>query len=167
MSERLRKILTLVFVREPGKILLGLKKRGFGCGLWNGFGGKVEKNETILQGAKRELVEECGIQADVLERIGLINFEFENDPVIMEVHVFLTFHYIGDPVETEEMKPEWYKDGEIPFNQMWPDDKYWFPYMLQKRKFEAYFLFKGMDTILDYWIKESLNDCCSSVNKII
>lgn len=66
-----------------------------------------------------------------------------------------------------EMKPEWYKDGEIPFNQMWPDDKYWFPYMLQKRKFEAYFLFKGMDTILDYWIKESLNDCCSSVNKII
>ncbi|KAK7004742.1 7 8-dihydro-8-oxoguanine triphosphatase, partial [Biomphalaria glabrata] len=101
MSERLRKILTLVFVREPGKILLGLKKRGFGCGLWNGFGGKVEKNETILQGAKRELVEECGIQADVLERIGLINFEFENDPVILEVHVFQTFHYIGDPVETE------------------------------------------------------------------
>lgn len=48
-----KKVLTLVFVREAGKILLGLKKRGFGEGLWNGFGGKVEEGETVLQGAKR------------------------------------------------------------------------------------------------------------------
>ena len=31
----------------------GLKKRGFGLGKWNGMGGKVEPNETILDGAKR------------------------------------------------------------------------------------------------------------------
>jgi 8-oxo-dGTP diphosphatase/2-hydroxy-dATP diphosphatase len=30
-----------------------MKKRGFGVGRWNGFGGKVEKQETILDGAKR------------------------------------------------------------------------------------------------------------------
>lgn len=48
-----RKVYTLVFVREAGKILLGMKKRGFGQGRWNGFGGKVEKGETILAGAKR------------------------------------------------------------------------------------------------------------------
>ena len=41
MSDRKRKLLTLVFLREGGKVLLGMKKRGFGVGKWNGFGGKV------------------------------------------------------------------------------------------------------------------------------
>lgn len=47
------KLLTLVLIREPSQILLGLKKYGFGRGKWNGFGGKVEQGETILDGAKR------------------------------------------------------------------------------------------------------------------
>ena len=47
------KVLTLAFVRRPSEILLGFKKRGFGVGLWNGFGGKVEPGETIEAAAKR------------------------------------------------------------------------------------------------------------------
>jgi len=47
------KILTLAFVRRKGEILLGYKKRGFGAGKWNGFGGKVEAGETIEDAAKR------------------------------------------------------------------------------------------------------------------
>lgn len=47
------KVLTLAFVRESTRILLGLKKRGFGQGLWNGFGGKVQPGETIEAGAVR------------------------------------------------------------------------------------------------------------------
>lgn len=30
-----------------------MKKRGFGKGRWNGFGGKVEKGEIILEVVKR------------------------------------------------------------------------------------------------------------------
>ncbi len=47
------KLLTLAFVRESSRILLGYKKRGFGAGRWNGFGGKVQKGETIQEGALR------------------------------------------------------------------------------------------------------------------
>ena len=47
------KVLTLAFLRRSGEILLGFKKRGFGAGRWNGFGGKVEPGETIEQGARR------------------------------------------------------------------------------------------------------------------
>ena len=48
------KILTLLFVQERGKLLLGMKKRGFGKGRWNGFGGKVQVGEeTIEEGAIR------------------------------------------------------------------------------------------------------------------
>lgn len=47
------KLLTLAFVTKPGQILLGMKKKGFGVGRWNGFGGKVERGETIEEAAKR------------------------------------------------------------------------------------------------------------------
>lgn len=47
------KLLTLVLVVQPGRVLLGMKKRGFGAGKWNGFGGKVEHGETIEQAARR------------------------------------------------------------------------------------------------------------------
>ena len=48
-----KKLLTLVFVLQPNQVLLGLKKRGFAAGWWNGFGGKVEPGETVNEGAKR------------------------------------------------------------------------------------------------------------------
>lgn len=51
--EAKRKMFTLVLVQKQSQILLGLKKRGFGVGLWNGFGGKVEIGETIVEGAIR------------------------------------------------------------------------------------------------------------------
>jgi len=56
-----KKVMTLVYIRNEDKVLLGMKKRGFGEGKWNGFGGKVEPNESILQGAIREVQEECGV----------------------------------------------------------------------------------------------------------
>lgn len=47
------KLLTLVMVVQPGRVLLGMKKRGFGAGRWNGFGGKVHAGETIEDAARR------------------------------------------------------------------------------------------------------------------
>lgn len=35
------------------QILLGYKKRGLGASKWNGFGGKVEINENIVDAAIR------------------------------------------------------------------------------------------------------------------
>ena len=53
---------TLCFLQKDNKLLLGMKKRGFGQGKYNGFGGKLQEGETIIQGVLRELKEECGIQ---------------------------------------------------------------------------------------------------------
>ncbi|XP_054000709.1 oxidized purine nucleoside triphosphate hydrolase-like isoform X2 [Hylaeus anthracinus] len=98
----MRKIYSLVFVRKTTEILLGLKKRGFGEGKWNGFGGKVEAGETILQGAIRELKEECGLSVKDLKKIGLLEFEFEGNEILLEVHVFETYQYHGKVIESEE-----------------------------------------------------------------
>ena len=47
------KLLTLVMIMKNDKILLGMKKRGFGVNRWNGFGGKLQPGESILDAAKR------------------------------------------------------------------------------------------------------------------
>ncbi|KAL7304931.1 hypothetical protein TKK_0002729 [Trichogramma kaykai] len=145
-----RKLLSLVFIRKQQEILLGLKKRGFGQGKWNGFGGKVEPNETILQGAIREVKEECGLNAMDLRKIGLLEFEFEGDPTALEVHVFETYKFNGDVVESDEMRPQWFNLKHIPYEKMWPDDEIWFPYMLRDEPFKGYFLYRGIDLIVKH-----------------
>ncbi|XP_043585654.1 7,8-dihydro-8-oxoguanine triphosphatase-like [Bombus pyrosoma] len=148
-----KKVFSLVFIRKTIEILLGFKKRGFGKDKWNGFGGKVEPGESIFQGALRELKEECGLSAQKLKKVGILEFEFEGDEVLLEVHVFETYEYCGEVIESEEMRPKWYNLKDIPFKQMWPDDEYWFPYMLQGELFRGYFLYRGQDLILKYNIE--------------
>ena len=52
------------------------------------------------------------------------------------------------------MMPKWFDHDSIPFAKMWPDDIIWFPYLLSGKKFNAYFKFEGMDTILEQTIEE-------------
>ena len=72
-----------------------MKKKGFGAGRWNGFGGKVEKGETVAEAAKREVLEEAGVEIDGLEEIGVLDFEFIGNPEILEVHIFKAFDFSG------------------------------------------------------------------------
>ena len=137
----MKKQLTLTIVYKNEQVLLGLKKRGFGVGRWNGFGGKVEDKETIREAAIRELKEESGIEAKEIEEVGVLDFEFKSDPKILQVHVFRVVNFSQEPVETEEMKPQWFNIDNIPFNCMWSDDIYWMPYFLEGKKFAGKFLF--------------------------
>lgn len=139
--ENKRKILTLCCLKSDDKILLGMKKRGFGVGRWNGFGGKVKKDETIEQAAKRETEEECRIKITKLEKIGVLDFKFKDAEGILEIHLFSIKKFSGKPVETEEMKPQWFSFAKIPFDKMWPDDQFWMPLFLEDKKFKGSFLF--------------------------
>jgi len=64
--------LTLCLIHQHQKVLLGMKKRGFGKGRWNGFGGKVAEGESIEEGTQREVQEECGIVIQDLDKRGVI-----------------------------------------------------------------------------------------------
>lgn len=41
------------------------------------------------------------------------------------------------PVETEEMKPEWFAINAIPYESMWKDDIYWLPKVLAGESIRA------------------------------
>ncbi|OGF83510.1 hypothetical protein A3E63_03490 [Candidatus Giovannonibacteria bacterium RIFCSPHIGHO2_12_FULL_45_19] len=152
-----KKLLTLCIIHQHPNILLGMKKRGFGAGRWNGFGGKVSPGEAIEDAAKRELYEEAGIDVHHLDKVGIIEFEFKGNPEILEVHIFRSEHFSGEPAESEEMKPQWFSVDEIPFGDMWPDDKHWFPLFLSGKKFIGKFLFGESDSILSQRLIEVEN----------
>ncbi len=145
-ANKQRKILTLCVIHQHPRVLLGMKKRGFGAGRWNGFGGKVEEGESIEEAAIREVKEEVGVDVNSVQKAGVIEFTFENDPKILEVHIFKCDDFEGKPTESEEMKPQWFNIVEIPFKQMWSDDLYWFPLFLKNRKFRGHFLFDEPST---------------------
>ncbi|HFC76670.1 MAG TPA: 8-oxo-dGTP diphosphatase [Candidatus Moranbacteria bacterium] len=142
-----RQKMTLVLIYDDEKILLGMKKRGFGMGKWNGFGGKVEEGEDIFESAQRELFEESCLKIKSkksLVKRGVINFRFENKPKeILEVNYFSvkSGEIIGEPEETEEMFPRWFKIKEVPYKKMWVDDKHWVPFLLAGKNFKGDFLF--------------------------
>lgn len=145
--------MTLSIPHQGRRVLLGMKKRGFGAGRWNGFGGKLELNESVEDGARRELIEEAGIEVNRFEKLGVIDFEFQNNPEILEVHIFKIQEFSGEPREGEEMAPKWFFVDEIPFREMWSDDPYWFPIFLKNEKFRGYFLFGKGDKVLEHRLK--------------
>jgi 8-oxo-dGTP diphosphatase/2-hydroxy-dATP diphosphatase len=156
MKNKSKKIidLTLVMVCRNSEILLGMKKRGFGKGKWNGFGGKVELEENIENSAKRELLEEASIGAKKIDKRGFIEFEFKDDYEILAVHIFKVDDFSGEPKESEEMIPRWFDVEKIPFSEMWSDDFYWLPLLLKNKKFKGRFVFSKKENILEKELRE-------------
>ncbi|MDB5165409.1 MAG: 7,8-dihydro-8-oxoguanine triphosphatase-like [Candidatus Saccharibacteria bacterium] len=144
------KQLTLLFLREDNRILLAMKKRGFGVNRWNGVGGKVEADESLEMAMVRETQEEIGVTPINYKKVGDIRFDefFKGEPTLMHVHVFVANQWEGSPTETEEMKPAWFDVNNIPYAQMWPDDPYWLPLVVDGYKVSADFTLDENDVII-------------------
>lgn len=138
----IEKLLTLCLITEEDKILLGYKKRGFGAGLWNGFGGKVGDNETVMEAATRELHEEAGVSVEKLIIAGELTFLYPAHPD----EKFCVTLYRGEGIqgelqETGEMRPQWFLQSEIPYDSMWSDDTIWLPVFLEGKYIRGTFWF--------------------------
>jgi len=133
--------LTVCLVIKNNKVLLGMKKRGFGEGWWNGFGGKIEEGETIEDAAKRELLEESGLKATEIESAGKIEFKLPEENRHVQVNIFLVSEYVGKPHDTEEMHVEWFDFDKLPEDKMWPGDRLWFKKVLSGQVVEGKMLY--------------------------
>lgn len=149
----MKKLLTLVVIHQEGRVLLGMKKKGFGEGLWNGFGGKVEPGEQIEDAAIREVNEEACITPTSIRRQGILEFHVQGEENILEVHIFSATYFSGTPQETEEMRPEWFPVDSIPYDEMWPDDRYWLPELLKGENFTGVFTFETNGALVDHTLK--------------
>lgn len=156
MAQQLRQT-TLLFLIDDDKILLAMKKRGFGKGHWNGVGGKPEPDETIEAAAIRECQEEIGVTPLSLRCVAHLDFFFPKDKADkgfeQQVVVYLCEEWGGEPIETEEMLPRWYEISNIPYDTMWSDDKYWLPEVLAGHSLKAEFHFDDQENVASHTIK--------------
>ena len=116
--------------RPIAAVLLGYKKTGFGQGKFTGFGGKIETGESILSAAARELAEETGLQGphEHLNPAAILAFRFPYKPEwSQEVYVFTTNFNGQEPVESDEMVPQWFPYEKIHYISMWADGRHWLP----------------------------------------
>ena len=122
------------------EVLLGFKKTGFGAGRWVGIGGHVEEGEQPVDAAVREVAEESGLRLapDALTHLASLSFLFPSRPSWDQTaDVYVTTEFVGDPVESSEIAPRWFRADDLPFDGMWDDAKYWMPVVLAGQRVVA------------------------------
>lgn len=123
---------TLWIMIKEWKIFLGEKKRWFGKWVLNWIWWKQEWNESIEECMIREANEEIWINISDIHQVALLHFYFDEKPEWnMDVHIFLINEYSGKIIETDEIKPLWFDLDKIPYENMWADDIYWLPRVLE------------------------------------
>ena len=98
--------------RGPGRAL---------ANLWEFPGGKIEENETKVQGLKRELREELKITVSMVEEI----FDFtryEYDFGFVNLTTFICYLESGEPQLTEHLQVKWLLPQELDLLEWAPAD---------------------------------------------
>ena len=134
------KIMTLCFIQDEDKVLLGRKARKIGAGLWNGIGGNVEDGDkTIEDTAKREVKEEIGVEVGDITCLGEVDFKFPSLKKINKVVMFVTDDYKGElsPNLEEISELKWFNKNELPLEEMLAADKEFIPLLLKGKKIKG------------------------------
>ncbi len=95
----------LVILKYNGFVLLGKRKGSHGHGEWSFPGGHLEFNETPEYCAKRELLEETGID---ISHLNLVDMGYTNDIFYNESKHYITLYYLcelNDFIQPELKEP--------------------------------------------------------------
>lgn len=76
----------VVYNKKEDKILMCLRKKEPYKGLYNLVGGKIEKDETGLESAYRELEEESGITKEDIILTHLMTFNYQMSNIELQVY---------------------------------------------------------------------------------
>ena len=106
----------------------------------------------VAAAAVRELREEAGLLADSerLEAVARLIFLFPTRPDgNHHMHVFLVRDWRGEPLESDEIEPQWHAIDALPFDRMWNDGRYWLPQVLAGQRLAATFIYgEDLETVV-------------------
>jgi 8-oxo-dGTP diphosphatase len=116
-------------------------------GKYNGLGGKLESQEDVVSGMRRELREEAGIEATELTLRGTISWPgFGKNGEDWLGFIFLITGWTGTPLmQNPEGKLEWVPRTAILDLNLWPGDHYFLPLVFsdETRQFHGIMPYAG------------------------
>ncbi len=127
-------VATLGYVLSPdGKRVLMLHRNmrvdDHHLGKYNGLGGKIEPDEDVLAGMRREILEEAGIECEAMSLRGTISWPgFGKHGEDWLGFLFVVTHFSGTPFERNpEGTLEWVAIEELSTLPMWEGDRNFLP----------------------------------------
>jgi len=109
---------------------------GMAKDLFNLPGGKCMPDESFYDCAIRETIEETGITPIGAKVVGQLQFVWSDLTIVSPV--FKTTQWSGKILcgdNNDECTVHWVDLDKIPYDNMWDDDKTWFPEMLNGKFF--------------------------------
>ena len=102
-------------------------------GKYNGLGGKIERDEDVVAGMRREIMEEAGIQCDALSLRGTISWPgFGKKGEDWLGFLFLITEYSGTPPASNvEGTLEWVAVANIMQLPLWDGDRHFLPLVFE------------------------------------
>ena len=100
-------------IEKDGKFLLVQEAKEAFRGKWNLPAGRLDANETIFDGAKREIFEECGCRVEITGVLQIGNKLIENDSL---VSVIFSTKLLEDNIifnQEEILDVKWFTYEEI------------------------------------------------------
>lgn len=106
-------------------------------GMLNGPGGKIEAHESSLQAVVREVKEETGLTIHDPQHRGMVSLSIPYpQPARVDVDIYLVESFSGQECPNEGTLT-WYPVDNLPLGELWKDQKYWLPAVLDGFSVEA------------------------------
>ncbi|WP_108652648.1 nucleotide triphosphate diphosphatase NUDT15 [Dongshaea marina] len=106
-----------VIILRDGCVLLGERIGAHGAGTWATPGGHLEVGESIEECARREVLEETGLEVYSIEKLSFTNDIFEEEGKHY-ITLFVTASCDGGEAQLMEphkcMQWQWFKPDELP-----------------------------------------------------
>ncbi|MCQ2776638.1 MAG: 8-oxo-dGTP diphosphatase [Bacilli bacterium] len=121
-------------------------------GKWIGVGGKIEPNETPLEGIIRELKEETGL--DLKSAKLRAKLYFYNNDYGEVIYQYTSEDFEGELIDCDEGTLKWVPFDQIMFLPLWEGDKEFLPLLINEKTpyFEMDLIYKN-----DKFVKCSVN----------